>query len=229
MKYIVIGLGNFGAQLAVELTELGHEVIGIDIKNNKINELSTRITSAYQLDATDIEALKILPFPSVDAVFVAIGKDLGISIEVVAKLRHLHVSCIYARAFSDTHKIILESLHVEQIFTPEISAAKQIAHAIEFGRSIISMDTGNKHCIIKFPIPSLFIGYTINEINIEKEFAVQIISISQRVASKNIFNKTSFQYVAIESDKLPQYKLQEDDLIIIFGCKENIRKMLKSI
>ena len=30
MKYIVIGLGNYGGKLAEELTVLGHEVIGVD-------------------------------------------------------------------------------------------------------------------------------------------------------------------------------------------------------
>ena len=31
MKYIIIGLGNYGHVLAEELSALGHEVIGADI------------------------------------------------------------------------------------------------------------------------------------------------------------------------------------------------------
>ena len=30
MKYIIIGLGNYGSVLAEELSALGHEVIGVD-------------------------------------------------------------------------------------------------------------------------------------------------------------------------------------------------------
>lgn len=30
MKYIIIGLGNYGGVLAEELSVLGHEVIGVD-------------------------------------------------------------------------------------------------------------------------------------------------------------------------------------------------------
>jgi len=32
MKYIIIGLGNFGASLSIKLTASGNEVIGIDTK-----------------------------------------------------------------------------------------------------------------------------------------------------------------------------------------------------
>ena len=35
MKYIVIGLGNFGFPLAEKLTKLGNEVIGIDRSSAK--------------------------------------------------------------------------------------------------------------------------------------------------------------------------------------------------
>ena len=31
MKYIIIGLGNYGSVLAEELSALGHEVIGVDM------------------------------------------------------------------------------------------------------------------------------------------------------------------------------------------------------
>ncbi len=30
MKYIIFGLGSFGKSLAIRLTELGHETIGVD-------------------------------------------------------------------------------------------------------------------------------------------------------------------------------------------------------
>ena len=30
MKYLIIGLGNYGGVLAEELTALGHEVVGVD-------------------------------------------------------------------------------------------------------------------------------------------------------------------------------------------------------
>ena len=35
MKYIIIGLGNYGHMLAEELSVLGHEVIGADVSKSR--------------------------------------------------------------------------------------------------------------------------------------------------------------------------------------------------
>ena len=37
MKYIIAGLGNFGASLAEKLTAKGNEVIGIDTRMDKVD------------------------------------------------------------------------------------------------------------------------------------------------------------------------------------------------
>ncbi|MEQ8576912.1 MAG: NAD-binding protein, partial [Fulvivirga sp.] len=37
MKFIIVGLGNFGSALALKLVEEGHEVIGIDTNQNHVN------------------------------------------------------------------------------------------------------------------------------------------------------------------------------------------------
>ena len=36
MKYIIIGLGNYGHVLAEELSALGHEIIGADISGRAV-------------------------------------------------------------------------------------------------------------------------------------------------------------------------------------------------
>ena len=37
MKYIIIGLGNYGHMLAEELSVLGHEVIGADVSASRVD------------------------------------------------------------------------------------------------------------------------------------------------------------------------------------------------
>ena len=53
MKYIVIGLGNFGASLAEKLTSQGNEVIGIDTRMNKVDALKEKVSNTICMDATD--------------------------------------------------------------------------------------------------------------------------------------------------------------------------------
>ena len=39
MKYIIIGLGNYGHVLAEELSALGHEVIGADLDEGRVDSI----------------------------------------------------------------------------------------------------------------------------------------------------------------------------------------------
>ena len=61
MKYIIIGLGNYGHMLAEELSVLGHEVIGADVSASRVDSIKEKIATAFVLDATDEQALAALP------------------------------------------------------------------------------------------------------------------------------------------------------------------------
>ena len=91
MKYIIIGLGNYGGGLAEELMAIGHEVIGVDQNEGRVDNLKDKITTAFVLDATDELALETLPLREIDVVIVAIGENFGASVRVVALLKQKKV------------------------------------------------------------------------------------------------------------------------------------------
>lgn len=61
MKYIIVGLGSFGASLAEKLTTQGNEVIGIDNKMSKVDILKEKISHTICMDATDEITVSGLP------------------------------------------------------------------------------------------------------------------------------------------------------------------------
>ena len=77
MKYIIVGIGNFGGYLAKRLTNLGHEVIGVDSNESRIELIKDNITHSIVMDATDQAAVKNLPLKDTDVVIIAIGEDIG--------------------------------------------------------------------------------------------------------------------------------------------------------
>ena len=127
MKYLVIGLGNFGMTLAQTLTDNGHEVIGIDHDSHKVELIKDRIAFAYIMDATNQLALRSLPLSDIDCTVVAIGQSMDHSLRTVAALKQMNIGTIYARALDSTHKSILEAMNVSKIFIPESYAAKLFA------------------------------------------------------------------------------------------------------
>lgn len=130
MKYLVIGLGNFGMTLAQTLTDNGYEVIGVDSDAVRVEMVKDRIAFAYIMDATSAVALRSLPLSDIDYAVVAIGQSMDHSLRAVAALKSLNVETIYARALDTVHKSILEAMNISKIFIPESYAAKLIAQKL---------------------------------------------------------------------------------------------------
>ena len=97
----------------------GHEVIGADVSVGRVDSLKEKIATAFVIDATDEQALSVLPLNSVDVVIVAIGENFGASIRVVALLKQKKVQHIYARAIDAVHRSVLEDFELDRILIPE--------------------------------------------------------------------------------------------------------------
>lgn len=136
MKYLVIGLGNFGSTLAEEFTHHGDDVIGTDIMEQRVEDIKDRISVAYIMDATDHAALKTLPLSDIDAVFVTIGQSMSASLRAVAALKKLEVQNIYVRAIDSVHLSILDAMSIDKIFIPESYAARIFVNKFQKDESL---------------------------------------------------------------------------------------------
>lgn len=130
MKCLLIGLGTFGSTLAIELTQQGHEVIGVDHLEQRIDEIKDQISVAYIMDATQRIALAQLPLAEIDCAIVAIGQSMGNSLRAVAALKELGVAKVYARAIDQTHQSIMQAMNIQKIFIPEQYAARIFAERL---------------------------------------------------------------------------------------------------
>ena len=73
---LVIGLGRFGSALAVQLAELGHEVLGVDADPALVQRHSRRLTQAVEADATDPLVLEQLGAGDFPCAVVGIGTGI---------------------------------------------------------------------------------------------------------------------------------------------------------
>lgn len=177
MKYIIIGLGNYGSVLAEELSALGHEVIGVDTNERRVDVLKDKIATSFIIDATDEQSLSVLPLKDVDVVIVAIGENFGASIRVVALLKKNGVKHIYARAVDEVHKTVLEAFNLDSILTPEEEAARSLVQLLDLHVNVESFEIDEEHYVMKFKLPGSFVGYKVSDLSLEKEFNIKIIAL----------------------------------------------------
>ena len=118
-SYIVIGLGRFGEELALQLGKLGAEVLAMDVCSENVQRVSPRVTHAVVGDAKDKEVLRALGARNFDCAVVAIGEDLAASVLISMNLMELGVPYVVCKAHDETYQRVLEKLGVNRVVIPE--------------------------------------------------------------------------------------------------------------
>ncbi|MFR2069871.1 MAG: potassium channel family protein [Bacteroides nordii] len=228
MKYIIIGLGNYGHVLAEELSALGHEVIGADISESRVDSIKDKVATAFVIDATDELSLAVLPLNSVDIVIVAIGENFGASIRVVALLKQKKVQHIYARAIDAVHRSVLEAFNLEKILTPEEDAARSLVQLLDFGTNMEAFRVDSEYYVVKFSVPEKFIGYFVNELNLDEEFRLKLIGLKRANRIENCLGISLTEHSIV--NELPENdKIQEGDELVCYGKYRDFQKFWKAL
>ncbi len=228
MKILLIGLGIYGTNLAVDLTDMGHEVIVADNNATLIESIKDKVSTAYIVDSTDEAALSVLPLKTVDLVIVAIGENFGASIKTVAILRKSGVKNIYARAVDEIHETILQGFHVERILIPEQRAAKELTFELALGAKVDAMHVDKDHYVLKFKVPQYFVGQKLGEVELEKRFGIKLIAVSRMTKSHNLLGISNELPSVIEVTS-PETVIESGDEFTVMSTQKQLRDMLRHI
>ncbi|NJK96125.1 MAG: TrkA family potassium uptake protein [Bacteroidales bacterium] len=216
MKYIVIGLGYFGTSLATKLTSLGHEVIGIDNRQERVEELKDRMAKVLVMDSTSQKAIESLPISDMDGIIVAIGEDIGSSVLTLFMLKKLNVKRLIGRAINPRHQNILSELGIEEIVHPEEDTATIVSSLLMVKNAVSILPLNDDYIIAEIVVPSKYVGHTIDTINLESRFDVKLVTvkIAPRERGLSTVLKKDFQI-----DKTcDRYRpLRENDRLILIG------------
>lgn len=226
MKYIVIGLGNFGLSLAEKLTKLGNEVIGIDNSMTKVEAVKEKISHAICLDATDEFTMAGLPWKDTDIVIIAVGEDIGANIMATAMVKKLHPNRIISRAITHIHETILEAMDVETIIHPEEESAERWAKKLSLKGMVDSFELSINYSIVEIAIPDKLVGKTIEEVGFRNNYNLVCVSIIKKIADKNIFGKVK-RINKIQGVVTTDTVLNNADILVIYGENEDIKKFIK--
>ena len=208
MKYIIIGLGNYGGVLAEELSVLGHEVIGVDTNEHRVDVLKDKIATSF--------------------IIVAIGENFGASVRVVALLKKKGVKHIYARAVDDVHKTVLEAFNLDSILTPEKEAARSLVQLLDLHVNVESFQIDEEHYVMKFKLPSCFVGYKVSDLSLETEFNIKIIAL---IKGEKVLNGLGISILEhqVENHFEENYELEEEDQLVCYGLYKNFMDFWKAL
>lgn len=208
-NYGIIGLGRFGKALAIDLAEVGEEILVIDKDEERVRELREYTENAFVVQSLDKKTLYDTGIQNCDIVIVCIGEHLDTSILTALHLVGMHIPKIIAKANSVEHGEILEKLGVEVVY-PEKDMAHRLASRLETSRVIDFMQLSEKVNISKLLVPECMVGKSVREVNFRSQFGLNIIIIEN--------NGELIEYV------VPDYIFKKEDVLFLCGSREKVYK-----
>ncbi len=225
MKYIIIGLGNFGGSLAEKLTQQGNEVIGIDSNMIKVDSYKSKISHTICINSTDQFTMSGLPIKNTDVVIVAIGEDQGANIMTTAVMKNLNAKRLISRAISPLHETILQAMGVDEIVHPEEETAERWAKKLCIHGVVDSFELNGEFSIVEVNVPEIYIGKTLGEIGFRKNHNVIVLT-TIKITQENSLLGVSKNISKVQGVASQKTKLEKGDIMVIYGSNKDIKQLL---
>ena len=210
---LLIGLGRFGKHIALQLNKLGHEVMGVDINEERVNEAIDIITSAQIGDSTSESFLRSLGVNNYDICFVTISNDFQSSLETTSLLKELGASFVVSRAERDGQEKFLLRNGADKVVYPE----KQIARwaAVRYSSNLILdyIELDENHSLYEVNVPPMWTGKTILELDVRKKYQLNIIAV----------NRSGFMEFSVSPDTV----LTAGTTMLVLGEYKALQKCFK--
>jgi trk system potassium uptake protein len=225
-SFAVIGLGQFGNQVATSLSQKGFDVIAIDDSDEIIAEIKDIVTRAVVLDAIDEKAMRAVHVDTVDTAVVSIGSNVQSSLLVAALLQKMGVEDIYVRAINPLQEGILKSMGIQHIINIEEEMGKQLSSALASGKIGRYIQISERHSLMEVRVPSMFVGATLKELNVRSKYRVNIVGIKNLVPEVEDDGEIEY-HMRMTDVPDPHYPLEQSDMLVIVGTDENIQAFIR--
>ena len=90
-KVLMIGMGKFGRHLCDSMSKLGNELMVVDVREEVLEELVSKVMNVRIGDCTSEKFLKSLDVGSFDICIVCIGSNFQSSLEITSLLKEMGV------------------------------------------------------------------------------------------------------------------------------------------
>jgi trk system potassium uptake protein TrkA len=212
MKFCIIGLGRFGFQLAVSLSDLGNEVLAIDKNEDIVDAISDHVTQAVCADIDSEESLSSIGVGDIDTAIVAVGEDFAQSTLITALLKKdLKVQTVIARAMNKIHENVLTLVGADKVISLEREMAHRLAEKLSMPLGDLVHITDN-FATTKIQAPANLVGKSLREIGTTKKLGVTCIAVQK-----------GNEMVLVG----PEYIIMDEDMLLFAGNRKALNSLVR--
>ena len=212
-SFVVIGLGRFGSEAALQLCAHGREVLAIDLHQDLVQHVSDKVTQAVVADARDVDVLRSIGVQDFDCGLVAIGGNLADSVLATMHLKELGVPYVVCKAQDEVHKQVLLKLGADKVVIPEKENAMRLAKSLASTNVLDYIELSEDFGIIEIPAPKSWRDKSLIELNIRAKLGVNIIGIKRQGE--------------ITISPAADFRILEGDVLVVLGSTEALNAVQK--
>ena len=214
-RFAVIGLGNFGSNVARVLYELGHEVICVDRNEDLIKTAHDFSTFGLVGPATDMNLLSSLQIKTLDAVFVSLGDEMADSILVTLHLRDLGAKRIIAKITSEDHGRVLLRVGAHEVVFPERDMAVQVANHVSSPTIMNYLDLSPEYMLAEIIPINEFVGQTLAQTQLRRDYGVNVIGVKDIMTER------------ITANPPADFVIKDSEILIVIGRRDDLARLTR--
>lgn len=178
-QFVVLGLGSFGASVAVTLQQLGCDVVAVDQDMERIEDVADRVTYAMQADIGDPELFDVLGKESFDGIVIASSENLEGSIMATLAAKEAGIPYVLCKAHNKRYAEVLRKVGADAVAFPEKEMGKRIAKNLVSANLADWIALSPDYSVVEAAIPEKWIGRTLKELDVRKTYEVNVVGIKE--------------------------------------------------
>ncbi|MCC8128116.1 MAG: TrkA family potassium uptake protein [Clostridiales bacterium] len=207
---LLIGLGRFGRHIALQLNQMGHQVMAVDHIEERVNDILPFVTNAQIGDSTNEDFLRSLGIRNYDVCIVAIGDNFQSSLETTSLLETLGAKMIVSRAARDVHAKFLLRNGADEVVYPEKQLARWAAIRYSSDHILDYIELDEDHAIFEVSVPREWVGKSIGLLDIRKKYNINVMAVK----------KNGRMNVSVTPDII----LTKDQTMLVLGEYKSLQK-----
>jgi trk system potassium uptake protein TrkA len=209
-RFIVVGLGKFGASISATLHGLGHEVAAIDRSAERVDRLGRGVTRAAVGDGTNPVDLKRLGAENADAAIISTGPDITASALSALVMRDLGVEEVFVKVTSDDHARLIEKIGVTETIFPEKESGVRLGRRIANRLLLDYVDFVSGIGLQEMAVPNAWIGHSLRELALPKKLGLVVVAVHDMLREE------------VQATPDPDALLKDSDTLIVAGKAEDL-------
>lgn len=209
-EFAVLGLGEFGRSVALNLAQGGASVLAVDNCEECVQMVADDVTYAVKADLTDPETLRMVGIQNMDVAVVCISDNLEASILATIISKESGVPFVMAKARDELQASVLRKVGADQIIFPERSMGVRIARNLIAGNFVDIIELSSKFSMVEVGVPGKWAGKTLRELNL-------------RSVGLNMIAKKEEDEIKMVLE--PDQVLRQGDIYILVGSNEALARI----